>query len=293
MNIKAIIENHKEQMRSAGLLREAGAAQLSPQVAALRPSLTKVNRALTENPDLLRGQVKPSPFQILFEYTLPKLEPLLIEMGEEGAERIIGRLCQFGQEVVKKYGAEAGEHLGLYKDMFNCRDKVGQADGLEAIINAYCKMELEGNAVDYFNLMLGPKLRKLDTDGQGMLSVDLDFSAKEEDMAVFVKAAITNIKELCLSDTSMSDAALAGLTRFPNLQILFLSIGQINGPGVAHLSQLKELKELWLIGSRISYFYLKRLPCLPQVEELRLQGPVLSMEEREKLKLWFPKARIL
>ena len=280
-------------MATAGLLREAGAAQLSPQVAALRPSLTKVNRAMIENPDLLRSLTQPSPFQILFEYTLPKLEPLLIEMGEEGAERTVGRLCQFGQEVVKKYGAEAGEHLGLYKDMFNCRDKVGQADGLEDIINAYWKMELEGNAVDYFSLMLGPKLRKLDTDERGMLSVDLDFSAKEEDMAVFVKAATTNIKELCLSDTSMSDAALASLSRFPKLQTLFLSIEQINGPGIAHLSQLKALKELWLIGSRISYFYLKRLPSLPQLEELRLQGPVVSMEEREELKQLFPKARIL
>ncbi len=119
-NIKAIIASHRERMQASGLLRQAGSAQLSPQVAALRPSLTKVNRALAENPDLLRGQVQTSPMAVLFEYTLPKLEPILMEMGEEKAEQIISELCKYGQRMTSRHGVEkAKKYSGFFKDIAN------------------------------------------------------------------------------------------------------------------------------------------------------------------------------
>ena len=114
-NIKLIIANYQKQMAAAGLLRQAGPAQLSPQVAALRPSLTKVNRALTENPDLLRQGVQTSPFQILFEYTLPKLEPILNELGPDFTDHLIKRLYNYGCKLIQEQGREAaGKMLEEY-----------------------------------------------------------------------------------------------------------------------------------------------------------------------------------
>lgn len=138
-NIRSIIESHQQRMQAAGMLRRPEAAQLSPQVASLRPSLTKINRAVIENPDLLRNPAQPSPFQTLFELIIPKLEPVLVEVGEQRADQMVARLCEYGKLMVEAHGMEkAKEHLyELFNHLPKYENLLKEDNGLETILAVY------------------------------------------------------------------------------------------------------------------------------------------------------------
>ena len=221
MNIKGIIENYRLRMTATGLLREAGAAQLSPKVAALRPSLTKVNRALTENPDLLRNLTQPSPFQLLFEYTLPKLEPLLMELGEERAEQVIQMLCDHGWVMIQKYGIEgAKEHLeNLFKDLPDYEASLRENGGIERMVDAYRRLDFEGKAEKYIRNVLHKKIDQLTVDESGMISVEMKNSIEDSDLQRLTRAK--KLQLLGLTYTQVSDSGLRLLRDMIDLQHLY------------------------------------------------------------------------
>ncbi len=270
MNIKGIIANYQRQMASAGLLREAGAAQLSPQVAALRPSLTKVNRALTENPDLLRGQVQPSPMAILFEYTLPKLESLLAELGTERTEQIIKKLCKHGQKMIKEHGIEgAKEHLeSLFKDLPDYEETLKKKVGVQKIINLYWRADFEGKPIEYLKFVLGGKLRGFTVDASGRISIVLGTSTEDRDLKYLKR--LKNVKGLAVGFTAVSDAGLEHIKGLISLQALHLIQSQVGDRGLAHLSGLVNLQFLDLEATRVVGDGLKHLKQLVNLRELHL-----------------------
>ena len=114
-NIERIINKWKEKV---GLPKPANPLQLSERVAKMRPSPRKVAAALEERPDRF-SLVQKSPLVMLFEYTIPQIKHILVEMGEDRTEQIIGQLCEHGRKMIEKHGAEgAKNHLeGLFKDL--------------------------------------------------------------------------------------------------------------------------------------------------------------------------------
>ena len=269
-SIQSIIANYKRQIVAAGLLREAGAAQLSPQVAALRPSLTKINRALTENPDLLRREVNSSPFQILFEYTLPKLEVFLAGLKPERAEQIIKKLCQYGQKMIKDHGIEgAKEHLeSLFKDLPDHEETLKKKVGVEKMIKLYWRADFEGKPVEYLKFVLGGQLRGLTVDASGGIHIVLGSTTEDRDLRYLKR--LKNVKGLAVGFAAVSDAGLEHIKGMISLESLHLMQSPVGDRGLAHLSGLVNLRFLDLEATRVAGDGLKHLKKLVNLRELHL-----------------------
>ena len=243
-NIKAVIARYRGNMETAGLIRQVSAVQLSPQVAAMRPSLTKVRMALAERPDRF-AIVQPSPMSLLFDYTLPKIEPILIELGEERAEQIVNHLCEHGQKMINEHGVDGSkEHLeGLFKDLPDYETELKDKDGIGEIIKLYREL---GRDRAYLRLKLGDKIEKLEVDDNGMISLEMKQETNDPDLVYLRK--VKNLQELDLNKTQVSDVtSLSGLI---NLELLNLAETQVSD--VSPLSGLINLQKLYLEYSKVS-----------------------------------------
>ena len=305
-NIKSIINNHKLQMEAAGLMRRVAPVQLSPQTAALRPSLTKVQEALRERPDRF-AVVQPSPMALLFDITLPKIEHILIEVGEERAEQIVNRLCEHGKKMIKEHGLEGSkEHLeNLFKDLPDYEAKLKEDRGVEKIIEVYRKLDLENDPVEYLRLRLGNKIEDMRIN-RGMISLKMKKSTNDQDLICLRKAK--NLWELGLTGTQVSDVSpLSGLINLQrlyfgetkvrdvsplsgliNLQKLYLTFIQVRD--VSPLSGLINLRELNLSANSVSD--VSPLSGLINLQRLGLEftlvsdvSPLLSLKNLQELNL--------
>jgi len=268
-NVKSIIAKYRTGMESAGLMRRTAPVQLSPQTAALRPSLTKVQEALRERPDRF-AIVQPSPIALLFDYTLPKIEHILIEIGEEKAEEIIGKLCEHGKEIISKHGIDrAKEHLeSLFNDLPDYEVKIREENGVSEIIDAYRSLDFENNPADYLKLMLGEEIEALKIDSDGAISLHLSISPQDSDLICLKK--IHNLQQLDLSWTQITDAGLQHLANLSNLQQLYLGETQITDAGLRHFANLSNLKNLSLWGTKITNDGLRHLANLSNLQQLYL-----------------------
>ena len=74
--ISRIILAHRTSLESAGLLHRPGTVQIPPAIARMRTSPRKAMAALREQ--ATRPSIQASPFNTLFEVTLPAIEVALI-----------------------------------------------------------------------------------------------------------------------------------------------------------------------------------------------------------------------
>jgi hypothetical protein len=251
-NIKAVIARYRGNMEAAGLIRQVSAVQLSPQVAAMRPSLTKVRLALQERPDRF-AVVQPSPMSLLFDYTLPKIEHILIELGEVRAEQIVNKLCEHGKRMIKEHGVEgAKEHLdALFKDLPDFEIKLKKENGVDEIAEAYRKYDFEGE--ESF----------------------LEFIANAEpSRSIGFKRGHYQIFRNGFSahDIYQNETFFIYLLRFKGLEDIVFDNGEIPAEGFAHLKKLKNLKRLHIKGIFNNPEIYYHLIDMPQLEGLALMS---------------------
>jgi hypothetical protein len=298
-------------MESAGLLRWAEAQPLSARTAAMRPSLLKVQAALAERPDRF-AVVQPSPMSILFEYTLPKLEPVLVELGEERTEQIVSRLCEHGKAMIEEHGLDGSRrHLEeLFLDLTNYGEEIRQEpykvpvlcedtgekvelevlSGIDFVIEAYRMVSFEGRGQGYLILKLKGKISKMEVDEQGMISIQMKPETNNSDLIILER--IKNLQRLDLKETQVSDLTpLKGLTSLrelnlgrtqvsditslsglTSLQVLNLRRTQISDDSLAHLKELTGLQRLGLERTQISSAGLEHICGLVKLQFLNLRG---------------------
>ena len=81
----------------------------------------------------------------------------------------------------------------------------------------------------------------------------LNFNGQELTDAEFEELrGLTQLQELRLMSSKISDASLVHIGRFKNLEFLFISDSQISDVGIAHLQQLPKLRDLDLSRTRIT-----------------------------------------
>ena len=317
MSIKGLIETHRTQMESAGLLRRAEAQTLSPRVAAMRPSLVKVQAALAERPDQF-AVVQPSPMAMLFDYTLPRIENILVDLGEEKAEREIAYLCEYGKNTIENYGVErAREHLEeLFKDLPDYEEEIRRG-GISGgwIDRAYRELHFGDNGKLYLGLKLKNKITKLEINYDGEISLETKPETNDSDLIIISR--VKNLRELDLSGTKVMDAGVEHLEGMVNLQMLDLmwtrvtNVGlihlkglvklwglglgetQVMDSGLEHLESLVDLQKLDLRGTQVTNDGLIHLHCLVKLRELDLGLTEVTDDGVEKLKRAIPGLEII
>jgi len=275
--IMPLIAKYRSQLEAAGLLKKAAAPDLSPRIAALRPSLGKVSAALTERPDRF-SIVQPSPLSILFDVTLPRLEPLLVELGEERTEGMIAALCQYSLTIIEKRGLPfADQYLAeLYQALPRLEAKLREPDGVGKIIDAYDFLEFFGSSEDYLRLWLDDKVESLTKDAHGLLVLSLQSTASDADLRFLSKAK--NIGLLRLTGTMVTDAGLACLSALPVLAELILQETRITNTGLDEIVKIAWLRALDLGHTEVTNDGLARLSELPRLETLFLSGDKITDE---------------
>ena len=297
MSIKGIIQVHRTKMESAGLLRWAEAQPLSARTAAMRPSLLKVQAALAERPDRF-AVVQPSPMSILFEYTLPKLEPVLVELGEERTEQIVSRLCEHGKAMIEEHGLDGSRrHLEeLFLDLTNYGEEIRQEpykvpvlcedtgekvelevlSGIDFVIEAYRMVSFEGRGQGYLILKLKGKISKMEVDEQGMISIQMKPETNNSDLIILER--IKNLQRLDLKETQVSD--LTPLKGLASLRKLNLSETPVSD--LTPLSGLTSLRELNLGRTQVSD--ITSLSGLTSLQVLNLRRTQISDDSLAHLK---------
>ena len=234
--------------------------KLSATTQAMRPGLMQVQAALGER----QGRFDPlplikSPFTILFDVTLPALKATLLELGEERTEQIIDRLVDHGMQMIEMHGVTgAREHLeALYKDLSGYEAELRAAKGAENIISAYRRKDFENAIADYLRLALGEKIKKIQVDEQGMISLELNASATDSDLH-YLRGA-KKLLRLDLTGSQITDISI--LARLTSLWELELNGTQVTDFSI--LTQLVNLRFLNLVGSQVSdVSILAGLTCL-------------------------------
>ncbi len=92
------------------------------------------------------------------------------------------------------------------------------------------------------------------------------------------------LSSLDLSDTAVRDADLASLKGFTHLGRLVLDGADIEGKGLIHLQELKELLELRLGCPKLSELFLGELAGLKNLERLSLAKTPVSDEGARQLR---------
>jgi hypothetical protein len=170
----------------------------------------------------------------LFEYTLPKLEPLLNELGEARAKKIVSKLCEHGKAMIEKYGIDGSkEHLeGLFTFLPDFGENLRRKGGVEEVIETYRQYEEEGIVNDlYLDHKLFGKIREKFTDEHDNYWLEFDYSANDQDLQLIRKAK--NIYKLNLNGTNVSDLSLlSGLLGLQELHMRSTEVrdlGPLNG----------------------------------------------------------------
>jgi len=292
IQIQDIINNHRARLEAAGLLKKATAPDLSPRITALRPSLAKVGAALTERPDRFTI-VQPSPFSLLFDLTLPQLEPLLLDLGEAQAERIISTLCEHGRSMIEQHGlAETQQHLeDFFQDLIYLEDRIRKPDGLimhseelfhetplfedglsepkgiKKLIHVYELKDFSRDSEPYLMIWLNGKLAQIKPYKSSKICVDLNNHAVDIDLERLTRTR--DIGELDLYSTRVTDAGLRFVSQLVELEVLRLP-KRITDNGLAQLSALAALQRLELPEAPISDAGLIQLVQLSSLQILTI-----------------------
>jgi len=269
INIKDIIGIHRSKLEAAGLLKPVGTNQVSAKVKAMRPSLNKVGSALEENPQRFM-LVQASPLSLLFDVTLARLEPLLVEVGRVRAEKIIGQLCDHSQQMIEKHGLDGSRPYleELYKHLLLVEATLRGPDGAAEFISAYFSLSFERQSEKYLRIVLAEKIEELKFDEQGKIRLELTNEGTDRDLQLISKVPL--IVGLSLGGTKVTDIGLSYLPSLTDLQQLDLAGTRITDAGLAGLSSLAALRNLNLKGDRITNAGLFHLRTLNNLHSLDL-----------------------
>jgi len=293
--MRSIIEKYRSSLIAAGLLKPAGTNPVSSQVKVLRPSLGKINAALIDNPHRF-DLVQPTPFSILFDVTLPKLEAMLLELGEERAEAVINRLCEHGQAMIKKHGLAGSQAMltKLFADLpkFEYAIRDSDADILKILLEIYSpdsgwSAAVHSNmavelAAKYIRLSLGDKISALNINDDGLIDLGLKPAANDADLSIIKKVA-GNLRALNLYQTGITDQGLSCLANAVNLIALELSKTAITDNGLAYLRGSVSLQDLRLTSTGITSQSFKVIKGFAELNKLLIHDTKTSDEGIEDL----------
>jgi len=284
-SIKNIISSHRASLESAGLLKKAEAGKVPAQIKGLRPSLGKVNAALTGNPERF-AVVQPSPFSTLFDIILPALEPQLVELGEEQAEQVIGRLCEYWQTMIGPGGPEEAALLLSHfsTDLLEYAANPLTGQGLPGFTEICWQRDIAGKHDEYARVVLNDLLGRVKVDTYTVINREKDLNleglwlkstAADDDLRLLSR--VKNIRALSFTRAPLiTDAGLVYIGRLTDLRKLEVATSQVTDLGLAHLSRLNKLKYLNLENTRISDAGLMRLLPLANLKELLIGGNTIT-----------------
>ncbi len=113
-----------------------------------------------------------------------------------------------------------------------------------------------------------------------------------DDASLCHLASFPNLLILDLSGTDVSDAGLARLTVLPHLRELYLDYTCITGPGLTHLRNIKRLEILGLSCSDVNDEAVKPLTDLGFLKELDLSGTGISGVGLQRLQTALPRTSV-
>ena len=97
---------------------------------------------------------------------------------------------------------------------------------------------------------------------------------------------------LKLSNTPVTDSAMAVIGRSPNLTRLYLDHTMVTDAGLAHLQSMKNLAYLNLVGTEVTAAGIEQLKGMPALRELFLFQTGVTSDEWPRLTSWLPRVRI-
>ena len=124
-----------------------------------------------------------------------------------------------------------------------------------------------------------------------LLRLGLMFSVNVGDETIKRVAGMTELEELYLNNTRVTDAGLGHL-RGKKLRVLFLGDLRVSDAGLAHLAEMTTLQRLMLNGTHVTDAGLTHLYGLSNLKDLALEGTKITPEGFAKLQKALPKTKI-
>jgi internalin A len=103
---------------------------------------------------------------------------------------------------------------------------------------------------------------------------------------------LSDLQELMLAQSQVTDAGLAHLEGLPKLHRLALQQARVGDAGLAHLKSLHSLKELDLTGTKISDKCVVHLKGLTQLKELTLEDTAVTKAAVKELRKALPACHV-
>lgn len=245
-----------------------------------------------EGPAIVAGSLKKSV--IWSRVALPADDPDL--MPPDGP-----RLKEEQLEILKKWiesGADFGEWNGVaaptVKKQPNAPARAGSGaarlamfeklgEGVEPAASAAIS-KASGEDARIAPVLAGSPLLRVEFPGA---------SARVDDKRLKLLAPITsNVTQLLLGNSAVTDKGLKGLARMKRLTHLDLHGTAVTSKAAKHLAQLKELRYLNLHSTEVDDVLLSTLIQLPRLEAVYLWNTEVTEEGAARLRLSLPKCRV-
>jgi hypothetical protein len=112
------------------------------------------------------------------------------------------------------------------------------------------------------------------------------------DLGLAQVGELTSLEVLSVDGTHISNAGLVHLARLPKLRMLGLGDTRVTDPGLAHLSSMPALQELWIVNTRVSDAGLEHLKGCPNLHRVSLLGTLVTVGGVEDLQSALPKCLV-
>ena len=125
-----------------------------------------------------------------------------------------------------------------------------------------------------------------------LVDLEANFTMITDDGVKRIQPLLQQLKSIRLSNTQISDQAIAPIAASPMLEELYLANTQLTDKGISQLSKLPRLKKLILNGTAATDSGIDALAGCKSLKELFLYDTAVSYKSVEKLKKKLPGIRI-
>ncbi len=238
---------------------------------------------------------KPDDSEVFYRVTLPEDDDDFMPPSGKADPLTEKEIALFKKwiEDGADFGGWAGNLEGKPKEVSNTGDKIPVSEIQEVYKRIAGKLEPVEDSAWESVTEAGGRVSRLSRDSP-LLSVDFRLTTENasDESIGSIGAIASNIVQLDLSKTAITDAALSVLLETPSLVRLNLSQTAISDSGLKNISKLSELRYLNLYGTQVTDAGLRQLEGVSSLQSVYLWKSKATEAGIKKLSNALPDAKI-